>query len=497
MQQIEDLLNHISRRDASIVVSIQETFQCEENEIEELLLRLRKMLEQFRIQFPDHPKVSIVRAPGRVNLIGEHTDYNGYPVLPIAIDRDILIALTPLSEPKICISNTNPKFEAREFSLSDEIRPGPTGDWENYVKAGAVGVINEYDGFPSQPKGMAAIFCGNIPPAAGLSSSSAMVVISAFALLVSNGIKVDRLDLAEILARAERFVGTEGGGMDQAASLLGQAGAALKIDFFPLRVKPLPLPQGHTFVVAHSLVHAPKTESARLQYNRRPIECRLATALLAREIQSRTDKNFSVQRLADLSSEKTGINQKDLDDWARVSMSTEAMSLNEIAAKLEQSAEEVMNENCKLRDGSIFSEPHDGFKVWQRYRHIVTEAQRINDAVAALEATDMPRFGELMNASHESCRDDYEISCPELDVLVKIARKNGALGARLTGAGFGGCAVCLVKEEATDSFIERIRKEYYENYLGKHQPELLLYQTDLKEAIFACRAAQGAGMLFD
>ena len=497
MFEIKDILKKISQQDTSIAKWLHDQLNGDSDEIAIQLTRLQNLFTKFHQQYPKQKNVFIIRAPGRVNLIGEHTDYNGYPVLPIAIDREIFVTVAPLNMPVVRISNTDSKFKNREFNLSGQIQPGPAGDWENYVKAGVVGVLNEYNGFPSEAKGMAVVFSGNIPPAAGLSSSSAMVVVSAFALLAANYIEVDRLALAEILARAERFVGTEGGGMDQAISLLGQTGAALKIDFFPLQVKAAILPKGFSLIVAHSLVHAPKTESARLQYNRRPIECRLSTALLVREIRNRTGKYFPAQRLVDLSSENIGISQNDLDVWAQAAMTPEALSLKDITTKLGQPREEVLNQYCKMQDGSIFPEPDDGFKVRQRYRHVVSEAQRVNDAVAALEGSDMIRFGELMNASHASCRNDYEISCPELDALVEIARNNEALGARLTGAGFGGCAICLVREEDTESFIERLQKEYYEGYLEKYRPELLRTVVDLQEAVFSCRASQGAGVLFE
>ena len=163
-------------------------------------------------------------------------------------------------------------------------------------------------------------------------------------------------------------------------------------------------------------------------------------------------------------------------------------TLGEIATILGQTAEKTAQLYCKRRDGSIFPEPEDGFKLQQRYRHVIEEGRRVEQAVQALESGDILHFGELMNQSHSSCRDLYEISCLELDRLVEISREAGAVGARLTGAGFGGCAVSLVEDNRVETFIHQVINTYYRDYLKRKDREY-------GSMIFPCRAADRAAVL--
>ena len=238
-----------------------------------------------------------VIAPGRVNLIGEHTDYNGLPVLPIAIDRGIRIDFRVTGESMVRLDNASTRFEPFEFRLDRPIEAAAQGDWSNYVRAAARGLL---DHGIALPRGVTGRVTGNVPIASGLSSSSALVVAAALALLKANGVVVggvsglegypavptgpalSRLELAALMARAERFVGLQGGGMDQAACLHGIAGHALRIDFEPLRVSPVVVPGGWRWVVASSLVRAEKSAGAREAYNERARECREALAVVAR-----------------------------------------------------------------------------------------------------------------------------------------------------------------------------------------------------------------------
>ena len=236
-------------------------------------------------------------APGRVNLIGEHTDYNGLPVLPIAIDRDIRIDFRVAGEPMVRLDNASTRFAPFDFRLDRPIEAAPQGDWSNYVRAAARGLL---DHGIALPRGVTGRVTGNVPIASGLSSSSALVVAAALALLKANGVEVgavsglegypavptgpalSRLELAALMARAERFVGLQGGGMDQAACLHGVEGQALRIDFDPLRVTPVVVPEGWRWVVASSLVRAEKSAGAREAYNERARQCREALAVVAR-----------------------------------------------------------------------------------------------------------------------------------------------------------------------------------------------------------------------
>ena len=445
------------------------------------------------VSYPGKSPSSIVRAPGRVNLIGEHTDYNGYPVLPMAIDRDFVFIVSPRKDLSVELINENPSFERRTFTTEFPLPPYKQGDWGNYVKAAVHGILEAGLVDVKKAVGLQAVVGGTIPESAGLSSSSALVVASALAFLAANNVEVDHEELAELLAHAERYVGSEGGGMDQAVSLLAEANKALKIDFFPLRTEPVPLPNNLTFVVCNSLMRAPKSESVRYAYNRRVIECRLATALIAKAVGDKTGITVRPARLADLSAERLKIDQRALDEIALNAIGERSLSMNEVAQRLGERVDTVEKKLCTLRDGSILPEPSDGFRVWNRYWHVVTEARRVTSAVKAMREGESAVVGALMSESHASCRDDYEISCPELEVLVSIAREHGALGARLTGAGFGGCTVNAVPAERVETFLRGVTAAYYNGYIKREKEKSFTQFTNLHDVIFFCRATTGAG----
>ena len=350
-------------------------------------------------------------APGRVNLIGEHTDYNGLPVLPIAIDRDIRIDFRVAGESMVRLDNASTRFAPFDFRLDRPIEAAPQGDWSNYVRAAARGLL---DHGIALPRGVTGRVAGNVPIAAGLSSSSALVVAAALALLKANGVTLPRLELASLMARAERFVGLQGGGMDQAACLHGIAGHALRIDFDPLRVTPVAVPVGWRWVVASSLVRAEKSAGAREAYNERARECREVLAVVARP--SGTYREF--------------VTDNDPDG--------------------------VLDRARRTLTPVLF----------RRFRHVVTEGRRVALAEAAMRNGDMGRFGDLMVRSHESLRDDYEVSTGELDEIVATALEAGAAGARLTGAGFGGCAVALCDMSTVAPVMEALAARFYAPRLG-------------------------------
>jgi N-acetylgalactosamine kinase len=443
-----------------------------------------------------NPVLTLARAPGRVNLIGEHTDYNGLPVFPMAVKRDMAAVFSPRSDRKVVIINTESDFAERSFDIEQSIPSYPTGDWGNYCKAAVQGLIDYYRKKRRRAehfRGFEATVDGDIPIAAGMSSSSALVVLCALIFLASNHLELHttpegRLELADLLAGAERYVGTQGGGMDQAISLMGRSGHAVKIDFFPLRTRTVQLPDNYTIVVANSTVMAAKTAEALDKYNRRPIECRLAAAVLKRIFSLRCRRDVPLSLLGDLKEEKLAIPDSKIWEIADTALHMESYTVEEISGVLGQSVEKTAALYCKRRDGSIFPEPEEGFKLQQRFRHVIEEGRRVEQSVRALEAGDIPGFGELMNRSHESCRELYEISCPELDRLVEISREAGALGSRLTGAGFGGCTVSLVENKLVEAFIQRVVRSYYRDYLGRKDRQ---FDT----LIFPCQAAEGSGVL--
>lgn len=359
--------------------------------------RLRAL---FRERFRDEPTLS-VRAPGRVNLIGEHVDYVGLPVLPVALSRHVVLLLRPRDDDTVRIVNAEPDFGERSFRLEADPPPGPDGDWGNYLKAAARDRVRAL----GRLRGFDAVLGSDVPVAAGLSSSSALVVAVAVALEAVNDGATPPLELAETLARAERFVGTEGGGMDQAVCLGARAGHAALVRFEPLSIEQVAVPGGWRFVVAHSGVRAEKSGGARAAYNERRRSCFEALARVRKAMGVLEEAGYS-ELLARHSDE----------------------ALFEVAA------------------GAL-----DPVSL-RRFRHVVTEGRRVGRARTAMEEASLQAFGRLMDQGHASLRDDYEVSLPELDRLVEAAGKAGAAGARLTGAGFGGCVVALCRE----SEVERV-----------------------------------------
>jgi len=378
--------------------------------------RGERLAEHFLATF-GRPPTHVVRAPGRVNLIGEHTDYNGLPVLPMAIEREVRILAAPRAGREVRLANLDARFAERRYELAAAPEPWAAGDWGNYHKAASKGLL-EWLGEGALGGGDFLVD-GDVPAGAGLSSSAAFVVGSALALLAVNGRAVDAAELAARMALAERYVGTLSGGMDQAACALARAGHALRIDFDPLRTQQVPVPSGCSFVVCHSLVTAEKSGAAKAAYNRRVLECGAA----CRAFEAAFHLPEPLRHLGDL-----------------VARFPERDAAQLVAALRAAGTEET---------------------IVCRVRHVLGEAQRVERGQAALAAGDWAAMGELMNASHASCRDDYEISCPELEELVAVARAAGALGARLTGAGFGGCTVNLVLEADVPGFLREVEAAYY------------------------------------
>ena len=360
---------------------------------------LRALLEMEPIARADPGAVRVVRAPGRVNLIGEHTDYNEGFVLPAAIDLELRIALVPTRDGRveIVLAETG---ERAGFDL-DAIGPR-TGTWIDYV-AGTAWALREA-GVPA--RGFRGLLASTIPVSAGLSSSAALELASAWALTEPAGGAVDRLTLARICQRAENaYVGVNCGLMDQAAESLGQAGSAVLLDCRTLDWRPVPLPLDRCRLVVCD-TGSPRRLSAS-QYNARRAQCEAAVA----ELQT-TDP--SIRALRDV---------------------TPGM-LESIRGRLDD-------------------------ETFRRCEHVVRENQRVLDTVAALAATDLATVGRCFAASHASLRDLYEVSSPELDAMVDIALDTpGVIGSRMTGAGFGGCTVSLVEPGAEARLRDAVLDEY-------------------------------------
>ena len=338
----------------------------------------------------------MISAPGRVNLIGEHIDYHGLAVLPMALRRSIRIQFQARADGRIRVDSGG--YGHREFVWTAGLTPVARGDWENYLRAAAQAIAGKW----GVMNGMDATIDSDLPAAAGLSSSSALMVAVTLALLRANRREATFEELMEILPDGEQFVGTRGGGMDHAASLASREGCASLIEFAPLGVRHIPIPADWVFLVANSLQTAEKSGAVRERYN----AVRAAGADALRE---------------------TGF----------------------------ASYAEAMRGRGEEEFGALAAAKH----LPPEFLHVVTEAFRVRHAVEAMEQDDAARFGRLLLASHASLRDRLQVSCPALDRLVEAAMDSGALGARLSGAGFGGCAVVLCRRgdlcKVRDGMVER------------------------------------------
>ena len=332
-----------------------------------------------------------VTVPGRANLIGEHIDYHALPVLPIALGRAIRVRFAP--RPDSRIRAVSGPYGEREFEWTGQLSPVAAGDWENYLRAAAQTVTGRW----GTGRGIDAVVESDLPAAAGLSSSSALIVAFTLALLRANGVEAGFEELMEVLPDGEQFVGTRGGGMDHAAVLGSRAGYASLIHFRPVSIRHVRIPPHWAFLVANSRVHAEKSGAVRDRYN--AIREAGAQALL---------ENRELGALL-------------------------ALSDDEVLAEVKQPV----------------------------LRHVVTEAKRVERAVWAMEENQPESFGRLLLASHASLRDRLKISVPAVDGLVDAAMASGAVGARLTGGGFGGCAVVFCLRNQLDSVREGIARRFY------------------------------------
>ena len=401
-----------------------------------------------------------VRAPGRVNLIGEHTDYSGLPVLPAAIDRSTIIVATASPAREIIVRNTDPEFSARRFQIEKAIPAYPVGDWANYVKAGIQGVIDHFGSrglAETKLRGATTIVDGRVPVAAGLSSSSALTVAAALAFMKLNGLELAPLECAAMAARSEWYVGTRGGGMDQAASLMGRRDHGLFIEFNPLRVRAIQMPAGAALVVADSCEIADKSGGVRTEYNRRVVECSLAARIIARQI-----KLEGVRTLGEVVSATANWNAADLIAILQAAAPPRfAPDLVDAARILGVARDALVDELLGAGAMGVKLDPSAPLEIFRRARHVLTETERVIRAAALLEAGELEAMGALMNASHASLAEDFDCSTARLDRLVAAARKGGALGARLTGAGFGGSIVALSRATGVERIFDSIDREYY------------------------------------
>ncbi|HMU91710.1 MAG TPA: galactokinase [Anaerolineales bacterium] len=384
-----------------------------------------KTLEQSFLTHFNAKPAFIVRAPGRVNLIGEHTDYNDGFVLPMAIDRAVWIALSPRMDSQVHIHSLD-----METALPNDPQAVSTFDlnsltkgkgWAEYIK----GVADQLQKAGYQLHGFDAIITGDVPRGAGLSSSAAVELAAARAFAVTAGFEWNAAQMAALAQKAENeWVGVNCGIMDQMASAASQAGHALFLDCRTLEYQLPPLPKGIAVVILDTSTRRGLVDSA---YNERRNQCEEAA------------RWFGVKALRDVS---------------------------------------VAEFNEKTKDASELN-----VNVLKRARHIVTENERVLEAVEAMKLGNIQRLGELFNASHSSLRDDFEVTNEALNQIVACAQEQPhCFGARMTGAGFGGCAVALVREENAAAFTQAVSAAYKQ-------------RSGLEASIYVCKASDGAGVI--
>ncbi len=339
----------------------------------------------------------IYRAPGRVNLIGEHTDYNDGFVMPVAIDLSTWVAIGPRADRRLAVYSDN-LSDGVEFDLDGAC---PRRHWSDYVLG--VAVMLERAGH--RLAGANLLVGSELPIGSGLSSSAALEVATGYALLDTAGQEIDYIDLAKLCQRAEsEFVGMRCGIMDQFISCCGRKGQALLLDCRSLAYRLLRIPDWIRLVICNTMV---KHELADGEYNRRRADCEAGARLLA-------ERMPGVVALRDVTSE-------DLE--------RQKSSLTDI--------------------------------IYRRCRHVISENFRVAAAAGALEAGDLDKFGTLMRDSHLSLKDDYEVSCDELDLMVELSgRVSGVIGSRLTGGGFGGCTINLVRFDQVEEFKREVACAY-------------------------------------
>ena len=359
---------------------------------------LRETIQEYRQHYGEKPTL-VVTAPGRVNLMGEHTDYNDGFVLPVAIDRHICVAAATRSDHILNLHSVD--YQSSVSVPLSNLIPNNQTRWADYSKGVADQLLKKGCSLAG------ASFCikGTIPIAAGLSSSAALEVASAIAFRQLNQLHIGSLDIIKLAQKAETdFVGVHCGIMDQFISLMGEKGHALFLDCRSLEFQQIPFPKGVDLVICDTGIKRELSDSA---YNQRRKECEDAV----REL---TTYHHGLTSLRDISYQEF--------------------------QKVQQKISPISS---------------------RRALHVITENGRVLQTVDAMKINDLKLMGTLMIDSHMSLRNHYEVSCNELDTIVDIALEvDGVYGARMTGAGFGGCAICIVSKEKTHHLIERLHTEY-------------------------------------
>jgi galactokinase len=393
----------------------------------------------------------------------------------VALDRDILLVFRPREDALVRVANVEAGFPSFSFELSDQIAPAPHGDWSNYFRGAGQELCRTFGARPGgHVWGIDALVSAaspfGVPRGAGLSSSTALTVAVALALVARNQIDVDRPALAHLCSEAEWYVGTRGGMMDQFSALLSRRDYALYLDCRPSPERAytydhVPIPPGIQIVLLNSGV---RHENVRGHFNQRVAECKVGVRLLQARFPS-------IVQLRDVTPQALGLPEPKFWTTIEEMLPARATATDLVRRGIKEDWLRDLIADHRLDEGAPFA-------VLPRCRHVITENARVVDGVAALRAGQVARFGALMNQAHASMSADYGASCPEVDTLAEIVRaQEGVLGARITGAGWGGGVVALVRRGYADAWIGAVNAAYRQ-------------ATGLECVAYVCRLGDGAGL---
>ncbi|QPG75506.1 hypothetical protein FOA43_002861 [Brettanomyces nanus] len=511
-----------------------EFYSAPESQIE----RYQNLVKSYVSEFGGKPNF-ISRAPGRVNLIGDHIDYCYFSVLPMAIEYDAIeaIGVEPTSTEEtsrhIVVSNTNSRFATESIELPADgsvvTIDNSKNLWTNYYKCSLIVahkfIIERYPHLLTGKtlKSINVVVDGNVPTGGGLSSSAALCVASTLGILRANGIKkVTKQDLTRITVVCEHYVGLNNGGMDQCASVCGEKNKVLFIEFTPkLQATPFSIPEVKlpfkplSFLITNTLVTANKTESAPVNYNLRVVEVAVAAEFLAHinGLELTPDSNLQTGTLRGFM-DSYFTEKLSKPQWDGRNIQVGIARLTELSNKLEtwfDASEKIglTTEHAASKLGltveqftkkylTQFPVRYTKLKIYQRAKHVFNESLRVLEVLQLFTDPEssqdsgkfLSEFGAIMNASQDSLRDLFNNSCDACDELNAVARSNGSIGSRITGAGFGGSLVHITTEDKLPGLITAVTEQYYK----KRFPQIT--KEELSQAIVVTKPAVG-GCIID
>jgi len=497
----------LQKNDNTLQKRLEDIYGTNPDIIASRLPLYEKALATHLEAFGQSDELIISRAPGRINLLGNHIEHRGGYVNYVAVNRETLLVASPRTDDRVIIHNANTeRFTAREFSIAELLPPSERGDWHHYIETVELemhdwenyirpAVLRLQDHFPDKPlKGLNIAVAGDIPIAAGLSSSSSLVVSTLEAALFFNDLEIPHLEKAEFCGLAEWYAGTRGGAGDHAAMLYAQRQAIVHLQFFPLKTQAIPLPEGYRVVACNSFVeHAPPGI-----FNERIATYEIGLMLVKKHFPQHAPK---LKHLRDLTAENLEISTSEI--YQILKTLPERLSRSDIKKALPAQTERLQ---------MLFNphtEPQDGYRVRQVVLFGLAECARGAQCATLLQEGDIQGFGKLKYLSHDGDRQfrytptgqetrldnrvtdadidrliqdlnsndedrvlkaqlyqqpgGYDCSCESLDKLVDLAsRVDGVIGAGLTGGGLGGCVLVFVREDAIDSLVNTLEQEFYD-----------------------------------